>query len=71
MRQITSDVVWAVILAVGLVYELVAVALRRWPDTLSAKTRRFFRTDHPVGRGVFIVTWGGFSLWFLWHIVWQ
>ena len=67
----TSDIVWGVLIGVGLIYELVAVALRRWPDTLSAKTRRFFHTNTGWGRWAFVGMWSGFAAWFLWHIVWQ
>ncbi len=67
-----SDAVWGVLIGIGVVYELVAVALRKWPDTLSAKTRRFFHTDHPgIGRWTFLVMWSVFAVWFLWHILWQ
>lgn len=67
----TSDVVWSVMIGVALVYELIAVALKRWPDTLSAKTRRFFQTNTQYGRWTFLVLWLGFAGWFLWHIIWQ
>lgn len=71
MSNTTSDVVWSVLIGVALVYELIAVALKRWPATLSAKTRRFFQTNTEFGRWTFLVLWLGFAGWFLWHILWQ
>jgi hypothetical protein len=65
-----SDAVWYGILAAGGAYEAHALRHRLNDDTLSAFTRRSFRTrTHRVGRAAFAVSWVGFSAWYLRHIL--
>jgi hypothetical protein len=71
MNATGADVTWAVLLAAGLVYEVAAIKSKRWKDTLSDTTRKWFMTDKMAGKWVFGVTWVGFSGWYLWHILWQ
>lgn len=37
-------------------------------DTVSECTRTLFRTHSPLGRVVFLATWGTFATWFARHI---
>lgn len=71
MDVTTADAVWASILVLGLVYEFAAIRSKRWKDTLSDTTRKWFMTEKPVGKFAFGVFWVGFSGWYLWHILWQ
>lgn len=67
-----SDAVWYGILAAGAAYEAHALHGKLDDDTLSAFTRRSFRTrTHRVGRAAFAVSWVGFSTWYLIHILRQ
>lgn len=66
-----ADVVWGVLLLAGLVYEVRAIRNKKWEDTLSQTTRRWFSTKTTAGAWVFGVAWVGFSGWYLWHILWQ
>lgn len=67
LRLNEADVVWAVVIGTGLWYEFRALRNMplKHPDTLSATTRRTFRTHTPVGR----VAFGAFWLWFLGHVL--
>jgi hypothetical protein len=71
MDVTTADAVWASMLVLGLVYEFAAIRSKRWKDTLSDTTRKWFMTDKPVGKWAFGTFWVGFSGWYLWHILWQ
>ncbi len=66
-RNRKPDVVWGAVVGTGLAYEVWALRNlpHKHPDTLSATTRRTFRTDTPVGRLAF----GAFWLWFLGHVL--
>lgn len=65
----TDDIVWAALVAAGIGYEIDAIRRRQYDRTASRTTRRWFRTQHPVGKAVFAVGWLGFASWFAWHIV--
>lgn len=71
MGDVTADVFWGALLIFGLAYEVVAIRSKRWNDTLSGTTRKWFMTDTRFGRWVFGLGWVGFSAWYLWHILWQ
>lgn len=62
-----ADVVWAAVVGAGMWYEIRSLwnMSVKHPDTLSATTRRTFRTHTPAGRVVF----GAFWLWFLGHVL--
>lgn len=71
MDVTTADVVWSSMLVLGLVYEFAAIRSKRWKDTLSDTTRKWFMTDKTAGKVAFGTFWVGFSGWYLWHILWQ
>lgn len=64
-----ADAVWLTILAGGLGYEAWTLYSRDVESTLSETTRRTFRVRTKPGRVLFAVSWSGFALWFLFHIV--
>lgn len=66
-----ADVFWAVLLLSGAVYEVQAIRSKRWQNTLSGTTRKWFSTKTVAGAWAFGVAWVGFSGWYLWHILWQ
>lgn len=63
-----ADAVWGLILGAGVGFELWAMR-RRLDHTFTRRTRRHFRTHHPVGKAAFIVGWTGLWAWYLKHIV--
>jgi hypothetical protein len=65
------NLLWGIVLTAGAAYETFALVNRRDGDTLSARTRAWFRVDTKPGRAIFTVAWGGFALWFLQHILTQ
>ena len=66
------NIVWVLWLALFALFEGVALADKRDEDTLSERTRAWFRTrDSATGRRVFAAGWTAFAGWFLWHILWQ
>ena len=66
------NLVWALWLGLFALFEGAALADRRKEDTLSERTRDWFRTtSSKTGRRVFAAGWVTFSGWFLWHILWQ
>ena len=71
MDVTAADAVWASMLVLGLVYEFAAIRGKRWKDTLSDTTRKWFMTDTVAGQWAFGIGWVGFSGWYLWHILWQ
>lgn len=71
MTGTVADAVWACLLLLGIAYEIAAVVAKRWKDTLSDTTRKWFMTNTTAGRWGFGVFWVGFSGWYLWHILWQ
>jgi hypothetical protein len=66
---VLADVVWGSLLVVGAVVEVWALRNARAGDTLSERTRVWFRVRTPFGRAVFAVAWVGFAAWFLVHIL--
>lgn len=72
MSNLTPDVVWAGLFAVGLGYEAYGLFDKAKGDTLSERTRALFHTTTSKGgRAAFTVVWAGFSVWFLLHILTQ
>lgn len=66
----TPDIIWVAIIAVGVITEVVALVTKAQGDTLSERTRDWFRIrTSRVGRTIFTVAWIVFSLWFLGHIL--
>lgn len=65
----SSDVVWGALFAAGFGYEAYAIFNKRHGDTLSERTRAWFRTRTKPGRLAFTITWVAFSTWFLAHIL--
>ncbi len=67
VRLSQADMVWSAVVGTGLWYEFRALRNmpHKHPDTLSATTRRTFRTDTTAGR----VAFGAFWLWFLGHVL--
>lgn len=64
-----ADWVWGGLLAAGAGFEVWALRNGRSGDTLSERTRSWFRVSSPVGRTVFAAAWTVFAAWFLVHIV--
>lgn len=64
-----SDLVWGVLAASVIGYEVYTLRANRLDWTLTRTTRRAFRVKHPVGKAAFLMGWGAFSLWFARHIV--
>jgi hypothetical protein len=65
----TANLVWGGLLLAGLVYEIIALFNTRAGDTLSERVREWFRVHSRPGRAVFALTWMGFAVWFLAHIL--
>lgn len=64
------DLVWGILLLTGFAYELYALLNKTPGDTLSERTRAWFRTHKQPGRAIFGVAWLGFAAWFFVHILW-
>lgn len=65
----SADVVWGGLLAAGAAFEVYALVNGRDGDTLSERTRSWFRVRTRPGAVVFGVTWFVFATWFLFHII--
>jgi len=65
----TADIIWAALILAGAAFETYALRNGRNGDTLSETTRRLFRVRTKSGKIAFAVTWGGFSIWYLGHIL--
>ena len=63
------NVVWGLLLAFGALYEAWGLLNKAPGDTLSERTRAWFRVREKPGRAVFLVGWSGFAVWFAVHIV--
>lgn len=61
--------VWGSLLGAGLLYEMWALISKREGDTLSERTRAWFRVSTRPGRIIFGVAWVSFAIWFLVHIL--
>jgi hypothetical protein len=68
MRRVRPGLVWGTLLSVGAAYELWGLTGDREGYTLSETTRRWFHTDSPTGRCLFVGAFLGFSGWFVPHI---
>lgn len=64
-----SDLVWGALAATVIGYEVYTIRSAKLDWTLTRTTRRAFRCQHPVGKAVFAVGWGWFSVWFMKHIL--
>jgi hypothetical protein len=65
-----GDLVWGGILLAGVIAETIALRNKHTEDTLSERTRAWFRVrNSKVGRTTFTVGWIGFAIWFLLHIL--
>jgi hypothetical protein len=64
-----SDLVWGAIAAAVVGYEVYTIRSDKLDWTLTRTTRRYFRTQHPVGKAGFAIGWGWFSVWFMRHIL--
>jgi hypothetical protein len=72
VRRYWNDLIWIGWLLAFAMFEGRALLDTREGDTLSERTREWFRTNKsPLGRQVFGWGWVAFSGWFLWHILWQ
>lgn len=67
--MVVADLVWGGLLAVGALVEVWALVNRTDGDTLSERTRAWFRVHTRSGRAVFAVAWVAFAGWFLVHIL--
>ncbi|MEU3527580.1 hypothetical protein AB0E62_27540 [Streptomyces sp. NPDC038707] len=65
----TGDVVWGGLILAGAGFEAYALRNARQGDTLSESTRRWFRVHTKAGAVCFAVSWVGFGVWYLDHIL--
>lgn len=65
----SADLAWGGLLAVGAAFELWALVNHRQGDTLSERTRIWWRTHTRPGRALFLAAWSVFAVWFAFHIV--
>lgn len=68
-QHLKSDLVWGAIVGAAVAYEIHAMKSDRLDHTLTRTTRRYFRTQHPIGKAVFTIGWGYVSVWFVRHIL--
>ncbi|MFE9455995.1 hypothetical protein [Streptomyces californicus] len=66
--SLNPNVIWTTLFAAGAAYEAYAIANKVQGDTLSERVRALFNVKRKPGRGLFVVAWAGFSVWFLFHI---
>lgn len=64
-----ADAVWGGLLLAGAAVEAFALVSKRDGDTLSERTRSWFRVNTRAGRIVFAAGWSAFAVWFLVHIL--
>jgi hypothetical protein len=64
-----ADWIWGGFLAAGAGVEVWALRNGRPGDTLSERTRSWFRVRTRAGALVFAVAWCAFAAWFLVHIL--
>lgn len=73
----SSDIVWAGVLAGPLAFEVFALLRqRRNPSgrdlTFTNLVQRLFRLKtSAAGRAVFLILWGAFSAWVVWHFLFE
>lgn len=65
----SSDVVWGALILAGAAFEAYALRNGRDGDTLSERTRVWFRVRTRAGRLAFGILWVAFSVWFGGHIL--
>jgi hypothetical protein len=65
----SADLVWGGLLVAGAAFEAYALANGRDGDTLSERTRSWFRVRTRPGAIVFGIGWCAFATWFLCHIL--
>jgi hypothetical protein len=65
----TADFVWGGLLVAGAAFEAYALTAGRQRDTLSETTRRLFKVRTPLGRAAFALSWAGFAIWYLLHVL--
>ncbi|MGV9694115.1 hypothetical protein ACWDUX_34025 [Streptomyces sp. NPDC003444] len=66
-----STAIWSALVGAGLLYEAYAIFNRPEGDTLSEKIRSLFHVRTKPGRAAFTALWSGFSVWFLFHIIFE
>jgi hypothetical protein len=64
-----SDFIWGGVFLVGAAVEVWALKNSIPGDTLSERTRKWFRVDTRTGKVVFTLGWLSFSAWFLNHVL--
>ena len=64
-----SDLSWATLAGAITALEIFTIRTNRLDSTLTRTTRRLFRTRHPIGKTLFAMGFGAFSVWFVTHIV--
>lgn len=67
----SPDLIWGGVAALVLFLEMVGIFGKTKDDTISEQTRKWFKTETPLGAAGFTVAWLGFAAWFLYHIVWD
>ena len=65
------NLIWISWLVLFGILETIGLVTKRREDTLSERTRAWFKTATPAGRIIFGVTWAAFSLWYFLHILFQ
>lgn len=68
--MIDPNVTWGWWVLAFIALETLGLISRTNGDTLSERTRVWFRTDTRLGRSVFGISWAVFAIWFLVHILW-
>lgn len=64
-----GDAVWGGLIVAGAGFETYALRTARQEHTFSASTRRWFRVHTKAGAVAFAVSWVGFGVWYLDHIL--
>lgn len=64
-----ANYVWGTLGALGFAYEAYTILNGKSGDTLSERTRSWFRTRTTPGKFIFTACWVSFSTWFLIHIL--
>jgi hypothetical protein len=65
----SADIVWGGVLVTATAVEVYGLFNKKAGDTLSERTRVWFRVHTKLGRGLFAVGWVAFSAWFFVHIL--
>ncbi|PPS89441.1 hypothetical protein [Streptomyces sp. MH60] len=67
--DLDPNVGWGVLLGAAFAYEMYGVFNKVEGDTLSERTRDWFRTKSTPGKVVFTAAWLGLTAWFIPHII--